>query len=64
MERLLILTDNRPDVLREAGYLDIVLGRTERGVLRLERYLAASPGAEDSSAVAGIIARYSADYNQ
>ncbi len=55
VEQLLVLVDYRPDVLREAGLLDMRLGRTTRGVERLKSYLAASPGAPDSVRIADLI---------
>jgi 4-amino-4-deoxy-L-arabinose transferase-like glycosyltransferase len=58
VERLLILVDNRPDVLREAGLLDLGLGQTARGVERLRSYLSASPDASDSARIADLIEQY------
>jgi hypothetical protein len=55
LERLLVLTDNRPDILREAGLNDIRLGRYERGADRLRGYIEAWPDTPDSARIAEII---------
>ncbi len=58
LERLLKLTGPHPEVLKEAGLLDIRLGRNARGVERLRQYFAASPAAPDSARIADLIAKY------
>ncbi|MBW7995588.1 MAG: hypothetical protein FVQ81_03230 [Candidatus Glassbacteria bacterium] len=58
VEHLLVLVDYRSDILREAGLLDIRLGRSARGVERLRKYLAASPAAPDSNRIADLIIKY------
>ncbi len=55
LERLLKLTGPHPEVLREAGLLDLGLGRPTRGVERLRKYLAARPGAPDSTWITDLI---------
>ena len=64
LERLLKISGGHPEVLKEAGLLDLKLGRTERGVARLQGYLKATPGAADSSTIVELIAEQNTDKNQ
>ncbi|MFH1071312.1 MAG: tetratricopeptide repeat protein, partial [Candidatus Glassbacteria bacterium] len=55
LELLMAKIGERPELLREAGLLDIRLGKTGRGVQRLARYLELLPQAPDSQRIAEYI---------
>jgi regulator of sirC expression with transglutaminase-like and TPR domain len=56
VDRILLLTPDDPDVLRDHGFLSLQWGDPTCGIEELERYLAAEPGAEDEEEVEAVLA--------